>query len=451
MKHFHFIGIGGIGMSGLAQILLQQGIRVTGSDARLGELTNRLQQQGAVIFEGHRADQVPPGCTVVYTSQVTADNPELTEAKKRGCLLLHRSELLALLSQEKKILAVAGTHGKTTTTALLTSVLVRAGWDPAYAIGGVSNDLPVHARWGNGGYFVLEADESDGSFLRYNPYGAIVTNIDNDHLDHYGSEQKLIEAFGQFILSLQNRERLLWCGDDVSLGLLRPFGDSYGVGKECFWQVSAVKQRGWETFFDLHTHENYFNEVCIRLAGAHNALNAAAVFALAYKLGVPEETIRQALERFSGVGRRAEKVGIINDILVIDDYGHHPTEIKATLQALRQAEPSRRLVVVFQPHRYSRTLHCLDSFGSAFVGADMLFITDIYGAFEPPIAGIDAATLLRKVQQSSHVSCRQVGRADLLKAVVEFVRPHDAVVTLGAGDITHLGPDLLSKIRNEKF
>lgn len=442
----HFIGIGGIGMSGLARVLLQQGHEVSGSDLRDTEITCSLRQMGATVFEGHRASQVSPGAVVVYSTQVQENNPEYLAAKEQGCLLWHRSKLLCHLAAAGRTLAVAGTHGKTTTTSLLTMMLVRAGWDPSFAVGGIVNELRCNAGWGKGGYFVLEADESDGSFLGYAPTGAIVTNIDDDHLDHYGSQARLVQAFGAFLEKVSSKELLFWCKDNQWLCSLKPQGISYGFDESADLQVIGAVQQGWHIAVDLRFLGQTYKEVRVALTGRHNALNAAAVFGMALQLGISEQVARHVLESFGGVGRRSEKKGLAGDVLVVDDYGHHPTEIKATLAALRRAEPDRRLVVAFQPHRYTRTAQCLESFGHAFDAADELFITDIYAAMEPPIEGVDASLVLREVQKNSQVACRYVAKGELVSSLSSFVRPHDLVLTVGAGDITKVGRELLETL-----
>jgi UDP-N-acetylmuramate--alanine ligase len=447
-KHYHFIGVGGIGMSGLARILCQQGESVSGSDLSANDVTRGLESLGAKIHVGHDAAYVSANDIVVYSTQVKRDNPEFRAASDLQCPLWHRSDLLHHLTRGKVPLAIAGTHGKTTTTSLMTSVLVEAGWDPCYAIGGVVPQLQSNASWGNGVYFVLEADESDGTFLTYQPEGAIVTNIDGDHLDHYRNESNLIEAFRKFLSGVGNKQWLFWCADDCQLVQLCQEGVSYGFHADAQLRISNLRQTGWSLCFDIDWQRKSYRDIEVALTGRHNALNASAVFGFALSLGIPEEAIRAAFRQFKGVKRRCELKGIHDDVMVIDDYGHHPTEVAVTLQALRKAEPNRRLVAVFQPHRYSRTQQCATEFGTAFDAADHLFVTDLYAAMEEPIPGVDCHLVIREVQKKSPVPCEYIPRASLGEDLAQFLKPNDLVVTLGAGDITKGGVEILNALKS---
>jgi UDP-N-acetylmuramate--alanine ligase len=442
--HYHLIGIGGIGMSGLARILLGRKASVSGSDIAMGYTIEGLMQMGATIFKGHSETNVAPHMTVIYSSDIKLDNPEYQAAQKMQCALLHRSDLLAHLLEGYKGLAVAGTHGKTTTSALLASVLVEANFDPSFAVGGMLAQWHSNARFGEGEWFVFEADESDRTFLRYSPFGAIVTNIDNDHLIAYeGSEKVLIQAFKQFISQVSSPEHLFWCGDDAHLYALQPPGQSYGFEKHCHWKITRFQQRGFNISFDLETKEGIYKDIEVALTGRHNALNAAAVFALALSLGIAESSIRQTFRSFKGVMRRCEKKGEAESVLFLDDYAHHPTEIQATLKAIRQAVAPRRLLAVFQPHRYSRTQDCLGQYGSIFDEADELVITDIFGAGETPIPGLSHQQISNEISQCSTIPFQYTQRHQLAQAVSQLVRPHDVVVTLGAGDITKLAGEIM--------
>lgn len=445
-ESYHFIGIGGIGMSGLARILLSQNISVSGSDLTSNYVTQSLIKSGADVKKGHSADHIHPAMKIVYSSDIKKDNPEYAAALQMNCRMLHRSDLLAMILKGKKSLAVTGTHGKTTTSALLASVLLESGSDPSFAIGGVLPKLGSNAEFGKGDFFAFEADESDGSFLKYSPFGAIITNIDNDHLNHFGTERALIDAFDQFAGQVVDPNHLFWCGDDAHLASLHLKGFSYGFGKECNWRASGFLQSGWKIVFDIEGGGRRYLGVEAALIGRHNALNALAVFALAITLGVPESVIRHALKTFSGVMRRSEKKGEMNGILFIDDYAHHPTEIETTLKAIRKAVPNRRLVAVFQPHRYSRTKDCLGMYGRIFDSADELFITDIYGAGEAPIENLSSDQIMRNVTEESTIPCRLISRADLAKTLAGFLRPHDIVITLGAGDITKASLEIMDAL-----
>ncbi|MCE5316985.1 MAG: UDP-N-acetylmuramate--L-alanine ligase [Parachlamydia sp.] len=443
-KRVHFIGIGGIGMSGLARLLLKRHIQVSGSDLASSYVTEGLIKEGAKVYFGHSSQNISSDMKVVYTSDIKQDNPEFLAAKSLNCALLHRSELLAEMMQGYKTLAVAGTHGKTTTTALLTHVLKEGNLDPSFAVGGLLPKLQINAGHGSGEHFVVEADESDGTFLRYQPWAAIVTNIDLDHLDYYKSEAALLDAFSTFIRKVPDPDRLFWCGDDSRLESLAPEGISYGFGRNNALQASHFRQDGWMSIFDIDFQGRRYKNVELARIGKHNVLNALAVFGLAITLGISEDAIRRAFRSFEGVVRRCEKKGETYGILLIDDYAHHPTEIECTLSGLREAVQERRLIAVYQPHRYSRTRDCLGSFGRIFDDADEVWITDIYGARETPIPGLSSDQVVAEVQQASKTPCRYVPRESLVESLGAYLRPHDVLVSLGAGDITRLGADLLS-------
>lgn len=449
-EQYHFVGIGGIGMSGLARILLQRKAAVSGSDLAPSAVTEALQRDGAQVYYGHAEAHVSPSHTVIYTSDVKDDNPELRAARQQRCQLLHRSELLAKLMAAAKPLAVAGTHGKTTTTALLTWVLTQAGLDPSYSIGGLLLGSQSNAAYGRGDYFVAEADESDGSFLKYHPFGAILTNIDLDHIGHYGAEASLHTAFRTFATQVASpQQHLFWCGDDTRLRKLQLSGVSYGFGAGCALRASAFRQDGWHHFIDVTYEGRHYEAVEVALPGRHNAANALVVFGLALRLGVSEEKIRQALRSFPGVVRRCERKGDVHGVLVLDDYAHHPTEIRATLGAIRAAIGPRRLIAVYQPHRYSRTQECVGLYGDGFAAADEVWITDLYSARETPIAGVSHQLVLDEVAAATRAPCRYVVQKVLKDALLEMLRPHDVVVTLGAGDITKLSDELADALRKQ--
>jgi UDP-N-acetylmuramate--alanine ligase len=443
--NYHFIGIGGIGMSGLARLLLSQQVTVTGSDLAFNAVIEGLIREGAVIHKGHAAEHITPDAKVVYTSDIKADNPEYQAAIKRQCSLLHRSDLLAKLLEGQKSLAVAGTHGKTTTASLLTTVLINAYLDPSFAIGGMLLAFQTNARLGKGDYFAFEADESDRSFLKYHPFGAIITNIDNDHLNNFeGSLTVLVESFKQFMAQVGSSQHLFWCQDDVYLTQLNVPGQRYGFHPASDWKIVSVRQEGFQMFFDLEHQGHLYEQIELALIGRHNVLNAAAVFGLSLILGVPEASVRQTFKTFKGISRRCENKGTFHDVLFLDDYAHHPTEIQTTLEGIQQAIGSKRLIAVFQPHRYSRTQDCLGQYGAIFDSADELLITDIYGAGETPIAHLSHALILKEIQQNSTISCRYIPRSALSHYLSQFVQPNDVVVTLGAGDITKLPSETLS-------
>jgi UDP-N-acetylmuramate--alanine ligase len=448
--HYHFIGIGGIGMSGLARVLLSQHFTVTGSDSVYNATIEGLIQAGATVHRGQSAENVPDGSKVIYSTDIKADNPEYCAALNKGCSLLHRSDLLAELLQGKRALAVAGSHGKTTTSALLATVLVEAGVDPSFVVGGILPAFQSNARPGKGDLFAFEADESDRTFLKYNPFGAIVTNIDNDHLNNYeGNEEKLVEAFKMFMTQVHSTEHLFWCGDDTHLARLNFPGQRYGFHSHNQWKIGSVQQAGFNMFFDLTYEGRVYHQIELALVGHHNILNAAAVFGLALALGIAEESIRRTFKHFKGVLRRCERKGAFNEILFLDDYAHHPTEIQTTLQGIRQAIGSRRLIAVFQPHRYSRTQDCLGQYGTIFDHADELLITDIYGAGETPIPHLSHTLIQQEIEQQGKVLCRYVPRSALNHYLSQLVQPGDVVVTLGAGDVTKVGMETLSLLEQQ--
>jgi len=446
MKKYHFIGIGGIGMSGLARLLLDKQCIVSGSDLASSKITEALAQAGATVHVGQSAEHIHSAMTVVYTTGIKLDNPEYAAALALKCPMLHRSQVLHQLMQERCALAVAGTHGKTTTSSLLTWVLESSGQSPSYAIGGVIPQLKSNAGSGSGVHFVAEACESDGTFLNYLPYGAIVTNIDLDHMDHYRTEEALVDAFGRFMGNVTSEKHLFWCGDDKYLRTMNPKGISYGFSKGCQLHITRVARSGWSMHFDVTFQGKLYKDIEVSLTGRHNALNASAVFGLALQLGIDEQAIRQGLRTFKGVLRRCEKKGESHGILFLDDYGHHPTEIRATLQGIRQAIGERRLVVLYQPHRYSRAKECVGLYEGVFNDADEVFITEIYAALETPIPGVSHESVIAETHASGQPNCHHLLRHHLAKSIVKFLRPHDVVVTLGAGDITKAAGEILDEM-----
>ncbi|MGC1879008.1 MAG: UDP-N-acetylmuramate--L-alanine ligase [Rhabdochlamydiaceae bacterium] len=448
-EQYHFIGIGGIGMSALAHILLQRGASVTGSDVAPSSMTDELRSRGAEIFIGHSPHHIHSPTVVVYSSDIREGNPEVCQAKSLGLSFLHRSELLFQLMEGYSPLLVTGTHGKTTTSSLLAHLLVEASLDPAYAVGGIVHSLNSNGGHGIGRYFVAEADESDGSFLNYAPFGAIITNIDNDHLAYWNSVDNLVSGFKKFANRVESTEHLIWCGDDETLRSLKLKGFSYGFGNHNDLQIENYCQVGWKNIFDVFFEGIGYAEIEIPLIGGHNVLNAAAVFALGIKMDIPEDRIRKAFANFKGVNRRAELKGEWDGITVFDDYAHHPTEIFATLRAIKQATSRRRLVVAFQPHRYTRIRDCLHEFGPALECVDLLILTDIYAAREAPIEGITNEILLAKIQEKV-LDVRYIPRSELSESLARLLEPNDVLVTLGAGDITKVGPEVLTALSNEK-
>jgi len=450
-EKYHFIGIGGIGMSGLAKILLSKNIQISGSDIAENYIIEGLRKAGADVKIGHCASVIKPHTTVVYSTDIREDNPEFKAAKELSCPLLHRSDVLMQLMQGYKTLAVAGMHGKTTTSSLLAAVLVEADWQPSYAIGGMVAQFNTNAAYGKGEYFVAEADESDGTFLKYLPYGAIVTNIDLEHLNYFGSEASIIKSFRTFFEKIDSPEHLFWCRDDDRLTAMNPLGYSYGFSSKADVKASKFQQKGWYSHFDIHFLGKQYRDVCVNLVGKHNALNALAVFGLCVSLGVPEEKIRKAFKEFQGVARRCQQKGDVQSVLFLDDYAHHPSEIRCTLEAIRGCIGSRRLIAVHQPHRYTRTKACLEMYQKVFEAADFVVVTDIFAASELPIPGMTSQTVTDAISSCNSVDVHLIPRNELKEKLLFMIRPHDVVVTLGAGDITKLGPELIASLEKLKI
>lgn len=385
--------------------------------------------------------------TVIVSTDIPQNNPELQEAIKQNYTILHRSDLLLALLQDKKALAVTGTHGKTTISSLLTHVLQHACWDPAFAVGGVLLQSGSNASYGKGEYFVIEADESDATFLKYPYHAAIVSNIDSDHVAHYGSMEALIDGFSSFMKKSVAPELLFYCIDDPTLSSLKPEGTSYGFQMEAQWRASNYKPCKWSSFFDIHYKGKTFYQVECSLIGKHNVLNSLAVFGLALTLGVDETRIREALKNFKGVKRRMEKKAEVSSVLIIDDYGHHPTEVAATLQALRLAVCERRIIAVFQPHRYSRMQHCMNELKTAFINADITVITDIYTAGEVPIEGVSIDTIVKAAAKEIKNEVSYIPKNCLIDQLAVKVRPHDVVIFFGAGDSTKMCSDFAKHLQ----
>lgn len=443
---YHFIGLGGIGMSSLARILLQRNEKVSGSDVKSSPLLEALQKEGAEVFIGHDPAQVPKEAKVIYSSDISLSNVEYQEAFRRGLPLIHRSKLLQELMERHSSLLVAGTHGKTTTSSLLAHTLIFCDEQPSYSIGGIVESLKSNGGAGKSQWFVAEADESDGSFLVYEPYGAIVTNIDLDHLNYWKTEEKLLEGFLAFYKKVQHKEAFFWCADDKRLAACSMEGISYGFSDKAQLKIEEAFYEGWKSYFTLSFQGKRYERIEIPLIGAHNVLNASAVFGLCLQIGVQEDLIRKAFTQFLGVKRRAEKKGERAGISIYDDYGHHPTEIAATLKALRVACKGRRLVALFQPHRFTRTRDCFGEFGLALQDADLAVLTDVYSAGEPSIEGIDSKTLYQTFLKQGYENTVYLPKEGFLEKVLEIVEPGDVIVTMGAGDITQVGPKLLERL-----
>jgi UDP-N-acetylmuramate--alanine ligase len=449
----HFVGIGGIGMSGIAEVLLNLGYRVSGSDLKASEVTRRLETLGAAVAVGHREENLVAADVVVTSSAVGKDNPEVVAARARKIPVIPRAEMLAELMRLKYAVAVAGSHGKTTTTSMVATVLSAAGLDPTAVVGGKVNVLDSNAKLGKSELMVVEADESDGSFLRLHPSIAVVTNIDPEHLDHYGEVEALQNAFVEFCNRVPFYGLNVLCLDHPNVQALLPRVEkrfvTYGRAHTADYRLEEVSLEGFHTRFTAFRHAEPLGEFTVRMVGAHNALNALAVVAVADELEVPLATVREALASFGGVQRRFTVKGEARNIQVVDDYGHHPAEVRATLAGARMAF-GRRLVVAFQPHRYTRTRDLLGEFATAFNDADLLFVTDVYAAGEAPIPGATGRALADALLAHGHPAVTFVEkRGDLARALLPVLREGDLVITLGAGDITQVGPELLGLLAGQ--
>jgi UDP-N-acetylmuramate--alanine ligase len=446
----HFVGVGGIGMSGIAEVLLNLGYRVSGSDLKESDVTKRLVSLGARVDYGHREENLHDVDVVVISSAVKKDNPEVVAARRRKVPVIPRAEMLAELMRLKYAVAIAGSHGKTTTTSMVATVLNAAGLDPTAVVGGKVNVLGSNAKLGKSDLMVVEADESDGSFLKLHPAIAVVTNIDPEHMDHYQTLDALKSAFVEFCNRVPFYGLAVVCIDHPNVQALLPALEkrfvTYGSTHAADYRLEEVRLEGYATHFRAFRRNEPLGRFTVKMVGAHNALNALAVIAIADELDVPLDVVRGALAEFGGVQRRFTVKGEAHGITIVDDYGHHPTEVKATLAGARRAF-ARRIVVAFQPHRYTRTRDCFEEFLSSFNDADVLFLTDVYAAGEERIEGATADALAEAVRSWGHRDVTHVPkRADLVAAMKKRLLPGDLVITLGAGDITATGPELLAAI-----
>ena len=439
-------------MSGIAEVLLNLGYKVSGSDLRESDITGRLQEMGGIIYIGHKAEQVEKAEVVVTSSAVRPDNPEVLAARESNIPVVARAEMLAELMRLKKFgIAIAGSHGKTTTTSMAGWVLAQAGLDPTIVIGGKVNSLGTNAKMGEGEFLVAEADESDGSFLKLSPVLEVVTNIDLEHLDHYADIEEIKQIFLEFIDKIPFYGAAVICLDDPHIAdLLKDIRKriiTYGMSKQADIHGRLVEARGQISRFEVFRKDELLGEIELQVPGIHNVYNALGVVALGLELDISFAVIAAALGSYSGVQRRMQIKGEKNEITVIDDYGHHPTEVRATLAALKQAWPKRRAVVLFQPHRYSRTKALFKDFCTAFHDADLLVLTDIYAASETPIKGVDGESLMVGVKEHGHRNAMYVQEMNKIpETVVPMLESGDIVLTLGAGNIWRIGEDILHRL-----
>jgi UDP-N-acetylmuramate--alanine ligase len=455
IQRIHFVGIGGSGMSGIAEVLVNLGYEVQGSDLKGNAVTQRLVRLGVTVFIGHNAEHLGNADVVVVSSAVSRSNPEVAAALAKRIPVVPRAEMLGELMRFRYSIAVAGTHGKTTTTSLVASVLAEAGLDPTFVIGGRLKSADTNARLGAGRYLVAEADESDASFMHLQPMIAIVTNIDNDHLaTHEGDFARLKQSFIDFLHNLPFYGLAVLCADDEHVqsmleAVARPYA-TYGFGETADIRAVEVQRLGLQSKYDAVRKGHSTISITINLPGRHNVLNSLAAVAVATELEIPDAAIQRALANFQGIDRRLQQLGEIQwpggRALIVDDYGHHPTEVAATLDAVRQGWPTRRLVLAFQPHRYTRTRDLLDDFGRVLGECDVLLVTEVYAAGETPIAGADGRAICRAVRTRGHVEPVFVEHveslADSLRGVLH---DGDVVLTMGAGNIGAVAQDLKSR------
>jgi UDP-N-acetylmuramate--alanine ligase len=455
-QQIHFVGIGGSGMSGIAEILLNLGYRVTGSDQKRNDAVERLAELGAKIFIGHQAVNVEGAHVVVYSSAVSRDNVEVQLARQRQIPTIPRAEMLAELMRLKYGIAVAGTHGKTTTTSMVGAVLAEGRYDPTIVVGGRVTSLGSNARLGQGEYLVAEADESDGSFLKLAPTIAVITTVDAEHLDHYGSLDAVRDAFVAFVNRVPFYGSAVLCLDQPNIQLLIPRIEkriiTYGLESGADLVARRLRLAGMTSRFEVFQRGSLLGELALQIPGRHNVLNALAAVGVGLDLEIPFPTIQKALAGFSGVQRRFQILGRARGVTVVDDYGHHPAEIRATLDAAK-AGFDCRVVTVFQPHRYTRTLHLRQEFLTAFNLADALIVMDIYAAGEAAIPGVTAEDLAAGIRSHGHRDVTYLGsdRLRIVEHLCEIARMGDLVITLGAGDVSQLGPELLKRLNADSL
>ena len=451
IRKIHFVGIGGIGMSGIAEVLLNLGYQVSGSDLRESEITRRLAELGGEISYGHRAENVREADVVVISTAVKKDNAEVIDAHKRLIPVIPRAEMLAELMRMKYGIAVAGTHGKTTTTSMVATLLYHAGIDPTSVIGGRVDALGSNAKLGQGKFLVAEADESDGSFMLLSPTIATVTNIDADHLDFYQDLEEIKETFVDFINKVPFYGVAVLCLDDPNIQAIIPRVKkrflTYGLAGQADLFATDIVHESGRTSFKAHLHGRELGKISFGMPGRHNVLNALAAIAVAMEIGVAFSVIAEGFKEFGGVQRRFQIKHDAQGIMVVDDYGHHPAEIKATLAAARSGW-DRRVIAVFQPHRFSRTQALFDDFVTAFYQADHLVVTDVYAAGEEPVAGADSAHLVQSISRHGHKNVHYVAdRSAVVPHLAPLLRAGDMVITLGAGNIWQVGEDLIRYLR----
>ncbi len=452
VRHIHFVGIGGIGMSGLAEILLTQGFRISGSDLVESPMIQRLRQRGAQIFIGHHPDHVGNADVLVYSSAVDpATNPEVQAAKQRHIPVIRRAEMLAEISRLKYTIAVAGTHGKTTTTSMVGLVLLQAGIDPTIVVGGrVSNFGNTNARLGAGEWIVVEADEYDRSFLQLAPVVAVVTTVEEEHVDVYPTEQVLLQAFAEFANKVPFYGSVIACLDDPGVTRVLPMIQkrvrTYGTVRQSEVRAVAIQQQHFHTRFEVWCGEELLGRISLRVPGLHNVRNALAAVTVGLELQIPFETIQQALQSYTGVARRLERKGTFAGVPVFDDYAHHPTEVRVTLETLRQLFPAHRIVCIFQPHTYSRTQRFYTAFAQALLDADVVLLMEVYPAREAPMQGVSSRLIGEAAQKLGHQAIQYVEDPEQIPELLKrLLLPQDVIVTIGAGSVWKVAERLVQQ------
>ncbi len=450
IQHIHFVGIGGIGMSGIAEVLLNLGYHISGSDIKETEGTRRLQSLGCKISYGHRRENLKEADVVVISSAIRQGNPEVEAAEERLIPVIPRAEMLAELMRMKIGVAIAGTHGKTTTTSLIATVLAASGLDPTVVIGGRLNSIGSNARLGQGEFLVAEADESDGSFLKLMPTIAVVTNIDPEHLDYYKGIEEIREAFLNFLNKIPFFGLAVLCLDHPNIQSLLPRlkkrFTTYGLTTQADFQAKEIVFEGLSTSFEVIHQRREMGRVSLRMPGLHNVYNALATLATAFELDIPFRVVQETLQDFSGIQRRFQIKGEKKGILIVDDYGHHPVEIAVTLKAARTGW-ERRIIAIFQPHRYTRTQALFKEFLTVFNDADVLILTDIYPAGEDRIEGVEAKDLFEGLRDYGHKDVLYLSdKKEIVEHLLRIITPGDLVITLGAGDIWQVSEELVNRL-----
>jgi UDP-N-acetylmuramate--alanine ligase len=454
VKHVHFVGIGGIGMSGIAEVLCNLGFHVTGSDAKKSKNTERLEALGAAVFEGHAAENIGEAHVVVRSTAVRDDNPEVIAARLRSIPVIPRAEMLAeLMSLKQYSVAVAGSHGKTTTTSMVATVLGHAGLDPTAIVGGIVKEFGSNARLGTSDWMVTEADESDRSFLMLNPTVAVVTNIDREHMDYYSDMSDVLDCFRDFVNKVPFYGAAVLCLDDPNVQAVIPSIKrrriTYGLSAQADVSAHAIKfDNNFGTEFDVWLGTEVLGRVNLPVPGRHNVYNALAAISVGLELGIEFQKIAAGLGKFTNADRRFQFKGEAKDVIVVDDYGHHPTEVQATLAAAKYGSGLKRTVVLFQPHRYTRTQDLMEDFARSFNNADLLFLTDIYAASEDPIEGVTAEILTERIRQFGHKNAHYIGALENApEKICDALQPGDLCITLGAGSVSRASEQILEILR----